>query len=74
MKNDLMLSIVKDKQIDCPQSLERTYFKDMESARKTGIELCQEYNCDVFIIRKLTTGRGHYRTVGIFNKNNEYVR
>lgn len=72
--DNLMLSIVKDGQIDCPQSIEKTYFKSLDMARATGIELCKEFNADVFVVRKLTTSRGHYRTLGYFNKNNEYIR
>ena len=74
MRKNLMLSIIKDNQIDCPQELNEVYFDSLEIARKKGVELLKRYNCDVFIIRKLTTGIGHYKTIGYFNRLNEYIR
>ena len=73
-RKTLMLSIIKDGQIDCPQDDERIYFDDIKSARNVGIELLKEFDSKVFIVRLLTTGRGHFRTLGYFNSNNEYIR
>jgi len=71
----LMLSVLnKERQIDCPQPENEVYFNDLDSARIKGVELCARYNVDIFIVRKLTTGKGHYRTLGYFNSINEYVR
>lgn len=74
MKNNLMLSILKDNKIDCPQGIEETYFDTLEDARIKGIELLNRYSAEVFRVVKLTTGRGHYKTLGYFNSKNEYLR
>lgn len=74
MKNQIMLSIIKDGQIDCPQDQSEVYFDTLEQCRNKGVELLSKHNAEVFIARLLTTGRGHYRTLGYFNRNNEYVR
>lgn len=70
----LMISILKEGQWDTPQEQSEVYFNDVDSARTKGIELLNRFNCEVFRVNRLTTGRGHYRTIGFFNKNNEYVR
>lgn len=69
-----MISILKNNQWDTPQDQSEVYFNDLDSARAKGIELLNRFNSEVFRVNRLTTGRGHYRTVGFFNKNNEYLR
>lgn len=69
-----MLSIIKDGQIDNPQPLEETYFNSLDDARVKGLELVKRYSATAFRVIKLTTGIGHYRTLGYFNSNNEYIR
>jgi len=69
-----MVSILKDNSWDTPQKEDKIYFSDVDTARKTGIELLKEFNCQVFKIIRLTTGIGHYKTIGYFNANNEYIR
>ncbi len=71
---DLMVSILKEGQWDCSQDNSEVYFKDLETARTKGIELLNRFNCQIFRVNRLTTGKGHYRTLGFFNKNNEYIR
>ena len=72
--NNLMVSIIKDRQIDNPQGLDETYFDNLDNARIKGVELIDRYNAECFVVRKLTTGRGHYRTLGYFSKDNQYIR
>jgi hypothetical protein len=74
MKNKIMLSVIKDGQIDCPQDQSEVYFDTLEDARNKGLELLKRFSCDVFVARLLTTGIGHYRTLGYFNSKNEYLR
>lgn len=69
----LMLTILKDGQQDCPQSQDKIYFNTLEEARKTGLELLREFNCEVFIVRRIIK-QGYYRTLGYFNNKNEYLR
>ena len=69
-----MVSILKDNQWDCPQGESEVYFDTLEKARTKGIELLHRFNSEVFRVNRLTTGKGHYRTIGFFNKNNEYLR
>lgn len=74
MENKLMLSVLTNDGIDNPQSIEETYFDKLDDARLKGMELIKRYNANAFRVIKLTTGRGHFRTIGFFNANNEYIR
>ena len=69
---NLMVTIAIDNQWDCPQDNERIYFKDLNTARQTGVELLREYNSTAFCVRRIRDG--HYKTLGYFNKDNQYIR
>lgn len=52
-KNNIMLSIIKNNQIDCPQPMDEVYFTNLDEARNKGIELGVYSDCGVLIKRRI---------------------
>lgn len=73
-KNEYMLSLAINNSWDTPQGIEETYFKDHNKAKEAGIKLTSQYSAQAFKIIKLTSGLGHYRTIGFFDVNGNYLR
>lgn len=70
---DIMLTLLKNNQLDCPQAFDQIYFNNLHAAREAGVKLLREHGLDVFCVRRITK-IGHYRTLGFFNAKNEYLR
>ena len=70
---NIMLTFLTAKGQDVHSKEENIYFKTLEMARLKGMELLKEMGAEVFVCRRVIK-HGHYRTLGYFNQNNEYLR
>ncbi len=74
MKKEIMVTLAINNEWDTPQPNNECYFDNLKTAKENGVILCKQYNASAFCARLLTSNFGHYRTLGYFNTNGEYLR
>ena len=72
-KKEMQLTVLRNNTWDVPQSVE-DYYTSLDKARNAGINEIKENGGDAFCVRYLTTGRGHFRTVGYFDAEGKFLR
>lgn len=63
MDNNIMLTVTNTKnELDCPEGMQ-VYFQDKKQAIEYGKRYIEEHGLYMAVIRKLTSGIGHYKTL-----------